>query len=95
MPVDVAAAGALAAVAADVAAEGTVVAGWVAEALDAAVVAAAAELVVDPPELVPGVHPESAAAIARHESIAASPGRTPDPVPMAGRYSRAGSLSAG
>jgi hypothetical protein len=86
--VDVAAAGALAVVAAEVAGEGTVVA----EALDAA---AAAELVVDPPELVPGVHPESAAAIARHESIAASPGRTPDPVPMAGRYSRAGSLSAG
>jgi hypothetical protein len=93
--VDVAAAGALVVVAAEGAADGTVVAGWVAETLDAAVVAAAAELVVDPPELVPGVHPESAAAIARHESIAASSGRTPDPVSMAGRYSRAGSLSAG
>jgi hypothetical protein len=82
IPVDVAAAGALAVVAAEVAADGTVVAGWVAVALDAAA-GKVSTLVVDPLDVVPGVHPASAAVIARNETTAASPKRAPDPDPMA------------
>jgi hypothetical protein len=57
--VDVAAAGALVGVAAEVAAEGFEEVDWPAGVLDAAVVVPPAALVVDPPELVPGVHPAS------------------------------------
>jgi len=84
--VDVAAGGALAVVAAEVAADGTVVAGWVAVALD--VGGKGSTLVVDPLDVVPGVHPASAAAIARNETTAANPKRAPDPDSMHGRYSR-------
>jgi len=80
--VDVAAAGALAVVAAEVAEDGCEEVDWVADALDAAVVVTAGGFVVDPPVVVP-VHPDRAAAIARQEIIATRPGRTPDPVPMA------------
>jgi catechol 2,3-dioxygenase-like lactoylglutathione lyase family enzyme len=86
VPVDVAGAGAPVVAAAEVAA-----AGAAEDVLADTVVVAAVEVVADPPEVVLGVHPASDAAIATKVSIAASPGRAPDPGPMAGRYSRAGS----
>jgi len=93
MPVDVAGAGALVVAAAEVAADGAAEDVLAADVLAGTVVVAAVDVVADPPEVVLGVHPASAAAIATKVSIAASPGRAPDPGPMAGRYSRAGSLS--
>jgi len=87
-PVDVAGAGAVVVAAVEVAADGAAE-----DVLADTVVVAAVEVVADPPEVVLGVHPASEAAIATRVSIAASPGRAPDPGPMAGRYSRAVSLS--
>jgi hypothetical protein len=64
-PVDVAGAGALVVVAAEVAADGAAEDVLAADVLAGTVVVAAVEVVADPPEVVLGVHPASAAASAR------------------------------
>jgi uncharacterized glyoxalase superfamily protein PhnB len=77
-------------VAADVA--GVVVVAAVVGDVDGADEGSVSTLVAELLELVPGVHPATAATIATAEITAASPRRLPDPVPMAGRYSRRGAL---
>jgi hypothetical protein len=96
VPVDVAASGALGTAA--VVVEAAVVAAEVADvaadvAAEAAEPADAGTVVFAPAELALGVQPVRAATTAPRVKIATSPARPPDPVPMAGRYSRAGPLS--